>query len=336
MAWLFDDIFNTVANLFMHEDDVNLSKNQYKTSLAENVRQYNTSLNEMQRQYDTSLAFNQAQANLQQQNWEKNFAQQQYNYENASQIRAADMQKAGLNPLMLVGGAEGSTPVSLGSSISAPGSSGAPGATSVNGRGVSPFNSQISLGGLIDKFLEIKEREKDRQNAKDIANINANAQKYSADQSNEGVHYGSDTSAKTAADYLAYEKLKAGQEFGLAWAQYDSNEVQRAFERDMAEKGLERQQARDLMDFVMHDKDVQVKLKQLKQIKEIADDDRRMQYITRFGTELLSDITSLIESSPLMLGKLGKEGVKKGVEYFKKRWKNSEGWFEKGWSLPLE
>lgn len=335
MAWLFDDIFNTVANLFMHEDDVNLSKNQYKTSLAENQRQYNTSLNEMKRQYETSLAFNQAQANLQQQNWEKNFSQQQYNYENASQIRANDMQKAGLNPLMLVGGAEGSTPVSLGSTVSAPGASGAPGATSVSGRGVAPFNSQISLG-LIDRYIESKERQKDRQNAKDIAQINADAQKYSADQSNEGVHYGSDTSAKTAADYLAFEKLKNGQDFGLAWAKYDSDEVQRKFERDMAEKGLERQQARDIMDFVMHDKDVQLKLKQLKQIKEISDADRRMQYITRFGTELLSDITSLIESSPLLLGKVGKDGIKKGMQYFKKRWQNSDGWFEEGWSTPLE
>lgn len=194
----FDGIFNTLANVFMHEDDVNLAKNQYKTSLAENIRQYNTSLNEQQRQYDTSLAFNKTQANLQQQNWEKNFAQQQYNYENASQIRAADMQKAGLNPLMLVGGAEGSTPVSLGSSVSAPGASGAPGATSVSGRGVAPFNSQLSLG-IIDKYLEMKEREKDRENAKEIAVINANAQKYSADSSSGASKYGSDINYSIAA-----------------------------------------------------------------------------------------------------------------------------------------
>lgn len=322
-----DSIFNTIVNDIEHGRDRSDANRQYYESLAQNRYQYNKSLSEMQRQYDTSLAYNQSQAQLQQQNWEKNFAQQQYNYENASQIRANDMQKAGLNPLMLVGGAEGSTPVSLGSSISAPGASGAPGATSVSGRGVAPYNSQLSLG-ILDKFLEMTEREKDRKNSKEIAEINAGAQKYAADKSNEGTHYGADQSAKTAADYLAYEKIKNGQEFGLAWAKYDSDEVQHQFERDMQEKGLERQQARDVMDFVMHDKDIKVKIDQLKQAKEIADDDRRMQYITRFGTELLNDITRLVESSPIMFGKLGQEGVKKATEYFKKKWKQQYGWFD--------
>lgn len=321
MSWFLDDIINGFLNYSTAENSRVDANNQYYTSLRENMRQYNTSLNEMQRQYNTSLAFNQGQSQLQQQNWQKEFAQQQSNYENATQIRAADMQKAGLNPLLLAGGAEGSTPMSLGSSVSAPGPSGAPGATSVSGRGYNPFRSQLSLG-LIDRYIESKERAKDRKSAEEIARINAEAQKYSADQSNESSHYGADTSAKTASEYLAFQKIKVGQEFGLACARYDSDELQRQFERGMAEKGLERQQARDVMDFVMHDKEIQIKLKQLQQAKEISDADRRMQYITRFGTELLSDITSIIEHSPLMAGKLGKEGIKKATDFFKKGFKN--------------
>ena len=193
MSWFFDDIFNTIANYSSHNKDREWSKNQFYASLQQNENQYLRSLAEQQRQYNTSLGFNYGQARLQQQNWEQNFAQQQYNYENASQIRANDMQKAGLNPLMLVGGAEGSTPVSLGPSISAPGASGAPGASSVSGHGVSPFNSSVSLG-ILDKLIEMKQRDKDRQNAKEIDDIYADAEKYKADKGYSGTVYSSDSS----------------------------------------------------------------------------------------------------------------------------------------------
>lgn len=233
---MFDSLISSLFNW-----DSNRRANKYQDkwfydSLNNQNKLFDLNLNENKRQYDTSLAFNQSQAQLQQQNWEKNFAQQQYNYENASQIRANDMQKAGLNPLMLVGGAEGSTPVSLGSSVSAPGSTGSASAPGASAPSAHSANYQVGLG-LLNTIIQSKERDKDRKNAKQIAEINAEAEKYKADKGYSGTVYSSDSSkdsskysSETSAAIAGIVNKTRQDELKENKRQFDENMSQRSYE----------------------------------------------------------------------------------------------------------
>ena len=206
-----DTFMNAVTNLVgMGNDNYQKAQDrkqdwaEFQQSLMQNQRQYESSLAENQRQYNTNFDFLKSQADLQQQN-----------YENSSQIRAADMQKAGLNPLNLVGGAEGNIPISSTSSVSAPG------ATSVNS------NSSRSSGyhmnpiqfGLMEQALQMKhdsqERAKDRKSAENIAEINASASKYHSD-----LGYTAESEANDIA------RLKAIQENEIRKAQLEENKHQ--------------------------------------------------------------------------------------------------------------
>lgn len=300
---------------------LDMSKDMQEWSKYFNERQFA----ESQRQWQDSFNFNVGAADL-----------AQTNFENATRIRADDMSKAGLNPLNLVGGAEGTSANFM---------SGSSPAGSASANVPSPL-APFSVADLISRFAQMHhesaENAKNRRSAEriasiqghtaeNVANINslasqygatasAAASRYGADVSAASSRYGTDITSKTAAEYLAFQKMKAAEEIGLAYAKYDSDEVQRKFEREMAERGMTRQEARDVMDFVMHDKDVQLKIKALNQAKDIADADRKMQYITRFGTELMNDITRLLTETGIAA--LGKGAAKKGFDFFKNYWKN--------------
>lgn len=208
---IVDTFLNQINNLVGMVNDNNQKKldrqqdlAEFNASLLQNQRQYESSLAENQRQYNTNFDFLKSQAELQQQN-----------YENASQIRAADMQKAGLNPLNLVGGAEGNVPISSTSSVSAPGAT----SVSSNSNRSSGYHMNPIQFGLLEQAIQMKhdssERAKDRQSAENIAQINADASKYHSDLS-----YTADSEANDIA------RMKAIQENEIKKAQLDEEKYQ--------------------------------------------------------------------------------------------------------------
>lgn len=157
-----------------NEQVLDMSKDMQAWTKDFNERQFA----ESQKQWDSSFAFNVGAANL-----------AQGNFENATQIRANDMLKAGLNPLNLVGGAEGSTANFMsGSSPAGSASSGIP----------SPL-APFSLADLFSKIMgmrhETSENDKNRRSAEKIASIQANSAQNVAQINSEASKYGSNVSA---------------------------------------------------------------------------------------------------------------------------------------------
>lgn len=114
----------------------------------------------------------------QQKNWEKQFEYTKYLNENQYQIQAKDQIAAGINPIAANGGAMQGFSANTG------------------GQAATSEPVQLDTSGLAQIGLAMsqlkhdsQEREKDRENAKEIAEINADASKY-----------GSDTQATIAAE----------------------------------------------------------------------------------------------------------------------------------------
>lgn len=188
------NVYDRVRNYFEEEEDEDTDEQRYNQQMNESTRRFDSTRGDNLSQFDRAMA-------LEREALDKT----QFNFENATQIRAADMQAAGLNPLNLVGGAEGQ---SLSSSIS-------PSATASNGsmpQGRKNSNPQVTnpgnSSGLIDYYFRHKENEADRKNAKDIAQIQANAQKESAASSLEGTKYSADLGFTSTSEANDIARLK--------------------------------------------------------------------------------------------------------------------------------
>ena len=189
------NVYDRIRNYFEEEEDEDTDEERYQEQLEESRNRFRLTREDALSQFDRAYQLQRDSMN-----------QTQFNYENATQIRSADMQAAGLNPLNLVGGAEGQT---LSSSLS-------PSASALNSplpSGRRNSNPQVSgtstAAGLLDYYFRHKENEADRKNAKDIAQIQADAQKDSAASSLEGTKYSSDLgySAKSEENDIARLKV---------------------------------------------------------------------------------------------------------------------------------
>ena len=188
-------VYDRIRNYYEEEEDEDIDEERYREQTEESNQRFRLTRQDALDQFNNAY---QLQRDA--------MAQTQSNFENATQIRAADMQAAGLNPLNLVGGAEGQ---SISSSLS-------PSASASNGSlpvGRKNSNAQVSgtgtVAGLLDYYFRHKENEADRKNAKDIAQIQANAQKETAASNLEGTKYGADLgySANSEANDIARLKV---------------------------------------------------------------------------------------------------------------------------------
>lgn len=144
----------------------------------------------------------------QQANWEQQFNYQKYLNENQYQIQAKDQIAAGINPVTGAGGQLNSFS----------GQAGGEAATSEAPQlDISQIANAISQY-YEQKFME-KENAKDRQNAKEIAEINANATKHAADTSAGASISNAELAALTAKEQRLHEE--------------NQNKIQRQHEKEM-------------------------------------------------------------------------------------------------------
>lgn len=146
---------------------------------------------ESQDQWNRSYEFNVGAANL-----------AQSNFENATQIRARDMQQVGLNPLNLVGGAEGSS-ANFMSGSSPAGSASAP--------SPSPL-APLSVADLFSRFASMRhesvENRLNRESAQKIASIQAQSAKDVAQINSDASKYGSDLVYASSSDANDVARIK--------------------------------------------------------------------------------------------------------------------------------
>lgn len=119
-------------------------------------------------------------------NADRQFKEQKYLNRNQVQLQASDMQKAGMNPAMAMG---------VGSL-----SSGSYSSNSQAPQGNPYLVDDNALSHILDGFRfeeEMKMREKEIQAQKDIARINAQSAKYTADKSSESAKYSVDKSTQS-------------------------------------------------------------------------------------------------------------------------------------------
>ena len=131
----------------------------------------------------------------QQKNWQAQFDYQKYINENQYRIQARDQALAGINPIAANSGSL------QGFSATAGGQAAQSEAPQIDATGALSMLSQ-SMQLKHDSY----ERAKDRKNAKDIAEINAEASKYGSDTSSEASHYSSDVQAAIAAENRKTQK----------------------------------------------------------------------------------------------------------------------------------
>lgn len=144
----------------------------------------------------------------------------QSNFENEAQIRTADLQKAGLNPLNY--SSAGGQTVSFSGGNNVAGSSSA---SSLGTNQVGTIGAALLMEAAKMKF-EQKERAKDRRTQENIAKTAASASMYNADTAANASMYGSNIQSQTAAEALAQRKVEFVQNFGLAMR--TQNEKERA------------------------------------------------------------------------------------------------------------
>lgn len=129
----------------------------------------------------------------------KQFEEQKYLNRNQVQIQASDLQKAGMNPAMAVGGAN-LTSGSYSSNSQAP-------------QGNPYLVEDNALSHILDGFRieeEMKMREKEIQAQKDIARINAESARYTADKSADSAKYTAD-SASASSKYSSDRSYAASK-----------------------------------------------------------------------------------------------------------------------------
>lgn len=161
-----NDGLNSVANAatqyatyVQNQSNIDWQKEFATKNSDEAVRQYEKNFNEAVRQYEKNYAFNAAEMQRVQQN-----------FENQHQISVADASKAGINPLALYGLNVSGSVSSPSSSVSA--TSGVGGSNNVNQNKPmsNPFVSTMANMLLGQKF-EASENAKDRQTSKEIAEL---------------------------------------------------------------------------------------------------------------------------------------------------------------------
>lgn len=166
---------------------LDMTKDMQAWSQDFNERQFSKSLE----QWDKSFEFNLGAANLAQEN-----------FENATQIRARDMQQVGLNPLNLVGGAEGSS-ANFMSGSSPAGSASSPSASPV---------APLSIADLFARFASMRhdsiENKKNRKSAENVASIQAKAAKDVAQINADASKYGSDLGYSSSSESNDIARLK--------------------------------------------------------------------------------------------------------------------------------
>lgn len=164
-----------------------MSKDMQAWSKDFNERQFSSSLD----QWYKSYAFNVQAANL-----------AQANFENATQIRARDMQQVGLNPLNLVGGAEGTSANFM---------SGSSPAGSASASTPSPV-APLSVADLFARFASMRhdsiENRKNRESAENVASIQAKAAKDVAQINADASKYGSDLGYSSRSEENDIARLK--------------------------------------------------------------------------------------------------------------------------------
>lgn len=188
------NVYDRIRNYFEEEEDEDIDEERYQEQMEESKNRFRLTREDALNQFDLAYQLERQAMN-----------QTQSNYENATQIRAADMQAAGLNPLNLVGGAEGQTvSSSLSSSASALNPSLPVGRKNSNAQ----VSGTATAAGILDYYFRHKENEADRKNAKDIAQIQANAQKETAASSLEGTKYGADLGYTAKSEENDIARLK--------------------------------------------------------------------------------------------------------------------------------
>lgn len=184
---------------------LDMSKDMQAWSKDFNERQFA----ESQRQWQDSFNFNVGAADL-----------AQANFENATQIRANDMSKAGLNPLNLVGGAEGTTANFMS------GSSPAGSASASSPSPLAPF----SVADLISRFAAMNhdssENRKNRESAEKIASIQAKSSENVAQINSEASKYGSDLGYQASSNRVDADRVIALQQKEIRQAELDERKYE--------------------------------------------------------------------------------------------------------------
>lgn len=222
-----------------------------------------------QKQYDAAaLGFGQEQFLEGIRQYEKDYAaqmkamsQQQFNYENAYQIQAADMSKAGLNPL-LAGGANGQS-VSFSPSGSV---SGSVGSSSVGNNQVNSTFASL-LASAIQAKTQIEVAEINSETAKETANISAGASNYSADKQ-----------AETAGAVLQQRKAEFADNLSLAYSELDEKKRANLIEEKLKQAGIDEQAAKRKAEALARDEEIrkayaemEILKKQMEQTKDIEE-----------------------------------------------------------------
>lgn len=211
MANNYDEL-NNALNTFnstlqaITESNERKKYNSQVLAMSKDMQEWTQSFNERQfaesqNQWNQSYNFNVAAADL-----------AQSNFQNATQIRARDMQQAGLNPLNLVGGAQGTTANFMS------GSSPAGSASASTPSPLAPF----SVADLLSKFAamnhESSENRKNRKSAEKIASIQARSAQNVAQINSEASRYGTDIGFQASSNRVDADKVIALQQ----------NEIRRA------------------------------------------------------------------------------------------------------------
>lgn len=283
-------IYRDSENSKLAKDTLAWQKNYDKQSLAFAQQQFAESV----RQYNQNFSAEQ-----------QALAQSQYNFENAYQIQARDMAKAGLNPLN-AGNASGfQQAFSGGSSVS-----GNPGSSSV---GNTQIQSQIPA--LITSLIESKISS---DTAKDVAKISASASKYSADKQ-----------AETAGAVLEQRKAEFSENISLAFAEHDEKVRVNKVKEELERIGLSNDQARIKADKIAHDEEIrhayeQLELEKQKEARAKSQEEKRISaQKQRSWLMFIGDrIDNLVDlGKSIFLGGSSNSGHRRGIGFG-----NDEGW----------
>lgn len=214
-------------------NELNNALNTFTTTLqglaeANERKKYNNQVLDMSRDMQSwTQNFNERQFAESQQQWRDSFNFNvgaanlaQSNFENATQIRAHDMSKAGLNPLNLVGGAEGTTANFM---------SGSSPAGSASASAPSPL-APFSVADLISQFAAMNhdssENRKNRESAEKIASIQAKSSQNVAEINSEASKYGSDLGYQASSNRVDADRVIALQQKEIRQAELDERKYE--------------------------------------------------------------------------------------------------------------
>lgn len=268
-------------------NEFNAQQRQNQQIMAENAKQNEWARNfnerqfaESQRQFDVNYGSQLAAMN-----------QTQSNFENQYQIRAADMAKAGLNPISAVDSSGGQS-VSFSPQSNVAGS-----ASGAQSNLLAPNSIAEIMMRMAEINSEKAERRRDRielakqrQHELDMQN-NQLALDYAALQETSQYHQ-SDVDERAAR--LQFDVMRAVEDVRNQRSMLNETKRNNMYMNYLQKLGLDQNAAKLALQEAFQDKHFQYLNNQLSQAKTIADNDRRMQYITRFGTEILRDLTQIV------------------------------------------